>query len=153
MRRTALAIGIIAVAVCGCPKQQTVQEPVKQPVAEQPDKQPFNEQPQQQAPAVAAAQPDQPQQQEFVGSKGPVAEVWGWRVQIFVSSTIENARKVAEEARWKFGDQQIFVTEAYPYYKVQVGSNLTRQDADNLKARAKKLGYAQAYAVEMDLTR
>jgi len=158
MKRTALAIAAIAVAMCGCPKKQTVQEPVKQPVSELPAKQPFTEQPQAQSTAVAqpatpAPQAAPPQDQEFVGSKGPATEVWGWRVQIFVSSTIENARKVAEEARWKFGDQQIFITEAYPYYKVQVGSNLTRQDADNLKARAKKLGYAQAYAVEMDLTR
>jgi hypothetical protein len=157
MKRTIL-IGIIATAMCGCLKQQTVQEPVKSPVAEQPQKQPFTEQAQPAAPAAQPAQmtadpSDQPQDQQYVGSKGPATEVWGWRVQIFVSATRENARKVAEEARWKFGDQQIFITESYPYYKVQVGSNLTRQDADNLKARAKKLGYAQAYPVEVDLTR
>ncbi|HTY07998.1 MAG TPA: SPOR domain-containing protein [Candidatus Edwardsbacteria bacterium] len=156
MKRTVLAVAVIAVAMCGCPKSQTVQRPAVPPVAEQPAKAPFAEQPQP-TPAAPAAQPEQQpaaaQDEEFVGSKGPAAEVWGWRVQIFVSSTRENARKVAEEARWKFGDQQIFITEAYPYFKVQVGSNLTRQDAENLKARAKKLGYAQAYAVEVDLTR
>ncbi len=149
-----ILMGIIATAIWGC-QQQAVKEPVKSPVSEQSAKQPFTEQA---PPAVPAAQPatdqpDQPQDQQYVGSKGPAAEVWGWRVQIFVSATRENARKVAEEARWKFSDQQIFITEAYPYYKVQVGSNLTRQDADNLKARAKKLGYAQAYPVEVDLTR
>ncbi|MDI6739479.1 MAG: hypothetical protein QME74_03850, partial [Candidatus Edwardsbacteria bacterium] len=106
-----ICLFILITAMTGCVKKQAVQEPVKPPVAEEPKKAPFAEQP----------QPAGNKQSEFVGSKGPVAEVWGWRVQIFVSSTVENARKVAEEARWKFGDQQIFIAEAYPYYKVQVG--------------------------------
>ena len=150
MKSKIVIICAVALAACGCLKTQTVQEPVKPPVAEEPAKAPFVEQPQV---ATPVAQAEGEQRSEFVGSKGPVAEVWGWRVQIFVSATVENARKVAEEARWKFGDQQIFIAEAYPYYKVQVGVNLTRQDADRLKARAKQLGYAQAYAVEVDLTR
>ena len=58
---------------------------------------------------------------------------------------------MAEEARWKFHDQQIFMTDFEPYYKVQVGTNLTRQDADNLRARAKALGYTQAYVVEVQV--
>ena len=153
-----ILICAIAAAMCGCLKQQTVKAPERSPISEPPQKQPFTEQAQPAAPAAqqtqpVADQPDQPQDQQDTGSKGPAAEVWGWRVQVFVSATRENARKVAEEARWKFGDQQIFITESYPYYKVQVGSNLTRQDADNLKARAKILGYAQAYPVEVDLSR
>jgi hypothetical protein len=154
MRTSMVICCAVALAACGCLKTQAVKETVKPPVAEEPAKAPFAEQPQAAAPAAQPApQPDGEQRPEFTGSKGPVAEVWGWRVQIFVSATVENARKVAEEARWKFGDQQIFIAEAYPYYKVQVGVNLTRQDADRLKARAKQLGYAQAYAVEVDLTR
>jgi hypothetical protein len=155
MKIAILFVCAAALAACGCLKTQAVKEPVKPPVAEEPAKTPFAEQPAATPPAqaVPSPQPAGEQRPEFSGSKGPVAEVWGWRVQIFVSGTVENARKVAEEARWKFGDQQIFIAEAYPYYKVQVGVNLTRQDADRLKARAKQLGYAQAYAVEVDLTR
>lgn len=156
MKREMMLLCAVALAAGGCLKTQTVQEPAKPPVFEEPTKAPFAEQPQAATPSAQPTPSPQPageQRSEFVGSKGPVSEVWGWRVQIFVSSTLENARKVAEEARWKFGDQQIFIAEAYPYHKVQVGVNLTRQDADRLKARARQLGYAQAYAVEVDLTR
>lgn len=144
MRRIMLIACAAALAAGGCLKQQTVQEPVKQPVAEQPAREPFAERP--------AAEP-QPAAEPAGQPATPAAAAWGWRVQIFVSSTVENARKVAEEARWKFGDQQVFIAEAEPYYKVQVGANLDRQQADALKARARDLGYPQAYPVEVGPSR
>ncbi len=139
----------ILLALAGCSaKRQAVQEPVVQEQA----KAPFTEVSQ----TEPAAEPAQTQTEEavsspYAGSKGPVQNVWGWRVQIFASSTLENARNVAEDARWKFGDQQIYVSEAEPYYKVQVGNNLTRQDADNLKNRAKALGYKGVFVIEVNL--
>ena len=147
LRKFLIILSIAALAGCATHKQ-AVQEPVKQPAADTAKKPAFAERPQAPQPPPA---PAAPAEQEYTGSKGPVKEVWGWRVQIFVSSTLENARKVAEEARWKFHDQQIFMTDFEPYYKVQVGTNLTRQDADNLRARAKALGYTQAYVVEVQV--
>ncbi|HAD81462.1 MAG: hypothetical protein A2509_06895 [Candidatus Edwardsbacteria bacterium RIFOXYD12_FULL_50_11] len=140
-----LSIVLILAALAGCSAQKpAVPEPVKEPVVQEPAKEPFTEV----TPAPPA--PEAPGSQ-YVGSKGAVQSVWGWRVQIFASSTLENARKVAEDARWKFGDQQVYVSEAEPYYKVQVGNNLTRQDADNLKSRAKALGYKGIFVIEVNL--
>lgn len=118
-------------------------------------KQPLPE-PVKETPSTEAAQPAPAAQaeninQQYVGSRGVVKDVWGWRVQIFASGTLENARKVAEEARWRFGDQQVYLAEAYPYYKVQVGNNLTRQDAERLRIRAQKLGYQGVFIVEVNL--
>ena len=152
MSRVVSVAVLAGTVLCGCFNKQAVREPAKPPVAEEPKKEPFAEQP-----AAVPAQPvpqetaSQAPAQDFSGSRGAAPQAWGWRVQIFVSSTVENARKVAEEARWKFGDQQIFIVSSEPYYKVQVGANLTRQDAEQLKTRARQLGYQQAYPVEVDL--
>ena len=150
MKHQILLAAALPLLLAGCfGSKQEVQKPLAEPVAEAPAKTPFPEQP--------AAQTPAPQDNSGLpvpsGSKGPVQQVYGWRVQLFVSGTIENARRVAEEARWKFKDQQIYIAEALPYYKVQAGNCLTRQDADNLKQRAKALGYQGSFVVEMDLTR
>ncbi len=147
MKIKKLSVILLLAILAGCfGKKQAVQEPVKEPIAQEQAKQPFTEIP----PAEPAATPE-PQGSQYTGSKGPVQSVWGWRVQIFASATLENARKMAEEARWKFGDQQVFISEAEPYYKVQVGNNLTRQDADVLKRRAKALGYKGVFVIEVNL--
>jgi hypothetical protein len=157
MKHKILLAAALPLLLAGCfGNKQEVQKPLAEPVAEAPAKTPFPEQPAAQAPAPQSQAPA-PQDNSGMaipsGSKGPVNQVYGWRVQIFVSGSIENARRVAEEARWKFRDQQIYIAEALPYYKVQAGNCLTRQDADNLKVRAKALGYQGSFVVEMDLTR
>jgi len=166
MKQKILLAAALPLMLAGClGNKQEAQKPLGEPVAEAPAKTPFPEQTAALAPGPGSAQAPAPQPSETPapqdnsglpvpsGSKGPVPQVWGWRVQLFVSGSIENARKVAEEARWKFKDQQIYITEALPYYKVQAGNCLTRQDADNLKARAKDLGYQGSFAVEVELTR
>lgn len=145
MKHKILLAVVLPLLQAGCfGNKQEAQKPLGEPVAEASAKQPFTEV----APAAPAPEATGSQ---YVGSKGAVRSVWGWRVQIFASATLENARKVAEEARWKFGDQQIYVSEAEPYYKVQAGNNLTRQDADNLKSRAKALGYKGVFVIEVNL--
>lgn len=158
MKHKILLTAALSLLLAGCfGKKQEVQKPMAEPVAEAPAKTPFPEQPAAEAPAPQPAETPVPQANQGMpvpsGSKGPVQQVYGWRVQLFVSGTIENARRVAEEARWKFKDQQIYIAEALPYYKVQAGNCLTRQDADNLRARAKALGYQGSFVVEIDLTR
>lgn len=138
MRYRVLLLFLAGFFLVGCPKRQTVNQPVQEPAVQSETAKPFPEEPAPQ-PAATTAPPPQSRWQ-------PVS---GWRVQIFVSGTKENARRVAEEARWKFLDQQIFVAEQPPYYKVQVGNGLSRQAAENLKQKAKELGYQDAFAVEV----
>lgn len=146
MRHFAIPLMLGTLLFCGCPKTQTVQEPAKEPLTEtavaapQPGTAPapFPEQPVAANPAPAptpAAQPARPMS--------------GWRVQLFASGTRENARKVAEEARWKFPEQQIFIIEQEGLHKVQVGNGLGRAEADQLKQRAKEQGYPGAFAVDV----
>lgn len=135
-----------ALLFCGCPKKQTVQEPAKEPLAEaavaapQPGTAPapFPEQP-----AAANPAPTPPPAAQ------PARPISGWRVQLFASGTRDNARRVAEEARWKFSDQQLFIIEQEGLHKVQVGNGLGRAQADQLKQRAKEQGYPGAFAVEV----
>jgi hypothetical protein len=143
MKKT-LAIVLAAVILGGgCVSKN---RPIAEPVSESPAAGATPS-----APQPAADSQDNKTNDQYVGSRGAVQDVWGWRVQIFASGTLENARKVAEEARWKFGDQQVYVADLDPYYKVQVGNNLTRQEADRLKKRAQGLGYQGAFIVEVNL--
>lgn len=89
----------------------------------------------------------------------PVAEppvmapqkVYGFRVQIFASSTEENASRVAADAREVFNDR-IYVEYVAPYYKVRVGDYLTSEEVEPLKNKALNLGYRGAFIVETMVT-
>lgn len=146
MRYFSFSLMLGALLFCGCPKKQTVQEPAKETLTEtavpapQPGTAaaPFPEQP-----AAASPAPAQPPAAQ------PARPMSGWRVQLFASGTRDNARRVAEEARWKFPEQQIFIIEQEGLHKVQVGNGLGRAQADLLKQRAKEQGYAGAFAVDV----
>lgn len=75
------------------------------------------------------------------------AQIYGFRVQIFASSTQKNAERVADDARSSFGGK-IYVEYVAPYYKVRIGDCLTSEDAQVLKNKALKLGYRGAFIVE-----
>lgn len=79
-------------------------------------------------------------------SRAP-ASVLGFRVQIFASSTENNAAKVAADARSTFNDR-VYVDYIAPYYKVRVGDCLTREDAEMMKNQARTLGYRGAFIIE-----
>ena len=64
-------------------------------------------------------------------------QVQGYRVQIFLSSNLENAQKIVEEAHGVFSEQAYLEYDA-PYYKVRIGDCLTRREADLLREK----GYA-----------
>lgn len=76
----------------------------------------------------------------------PPASVLGFRVQIFASSTEQNANRIAGDARDTFGDA--YVEFVAPYYKVRVGNCLTREEAESLKSKALNMGYRGAFVVE-----
>jgi len=135
-----------AVLFVGCPKKQEMREPAKEPLTEtapaaaQPGTAPapFPEQPA----ATPAPQPEAP-------APARTATVMsGWRIQLFASGTRENARKVAEEARWKLPEHQVFIIEQDGLHKVQVGNGLSRLQADQLKQRAREQGFSGAFAIE-----
>lgn len=77
--------------------------------------------------------------------------VYGFRVQIFASSTEENATRVAGDAREAFNDR-VYVEYVAPYYKVRVGDYLTHQEVEPLKNKALSLGYRGAFIVETMVT-
>lgn len=78
-------------------------------------------------------------------------KVFGFRIQIFASSTEANAKRVADDARTVFA-QRVYSDYVPPYYKVRVGDCLTRGDADALKSKAMKSGYRDAFVVETMIT-
>jgi len=80
------------------------------------------------------------------------AQVFGFRIQIFASSTNNNANRVANDARAVFGNQSVYVDHVVPYYKVRVGDCLTREEAEALRRQALNLGFAGAFIVETMIT-
>jgi len=74
-------------------------------------------------------------------------KVYGFRVQLFASSTEKSASRVAADARTGF-KENIYVEYIPPYYKVRVGDCLTKEDAIALKSKALKLGYRGAFVIE-----
>lgn len=148
MKHWILPLIAVAALFFGCPKKQAVQDPAREPLTEtQPaaprpgqEPAPFPEQPAAQPQAPSAPPPAQAQ---------PARPLSGWRVQLFASGTRENARKVAEEARWKFPEHQMFIFEQGGLHKVQLGNGLDRAQADQLRQRAKDQGFPGAFAVEV----
>ena len=78
-------------------------------------------------------------------------QVYGFRVQIFASSTEENASRVAMDARDVF-NERVYVEYIAPYYKVRVGDYLTREEIEPLKNQALSAGYRGAFIVETMVT-
>ncbi len=78
-------------------------------------------------------------------------KVFGFRIQIFASSTEQNALKVADDAKSVF-TEKVYVEYVAPYYKVRVGNCLTREDAEALRGKAVKQGYQGAFIVETIIT-
>lgn len=79
------------------------------------------------------------------------ATVYGFRVQIFASSTQKGASKVADDARGIFGGK-VYIEHTPPYYKVRVGDCLTKEDAEALKNLAINKGFRGAFVVETMIT-
>jgi cell division septation protein DedD len=77
----------------------------------------------------------------------PPPSVYGFRVQIFASSTQKGANKVAEDARSLFGGK-VYIEHTPPYYKVRIGDCLTKEEAEALKNLAISKGYRGAFVVE-----
>ncbi len=74
-------------------------------------------------------------------------EALGFRIQIHAFFSKAGADAAAEKARLRF-PERVHVEYVAPYHKVRVGDCVTRAEADVLKARARQLGYTDAFTVE-----
>lgn len=81
----------------------------------------------------------------------PPLKVFGFRIQIFASSTGENANRVASDARSVL-TERVYVDYIAPYYKVRVGDCLTYEDAEAFKNKMLRQGYHGAFIVETMIT-
>jgi len=74
-------------------------------------------------------------------------ETLGFRVQIHAFQSKSGANGAADKARFQF-PERVYVEYIAPYYKVRVGDCMTRAEAEMLRARARQLGYGDAFIVE-----
>lgn len=78
---------------------------------------------------------------------GEVEEVLGYRVQIFTSDSEFDARAVEDQALLRF-DESVYLIFDSPNYKVRVGDCSSRAEANELRKKAVKLGYNDAWVVQ-----
>lgn len=81
------------------------------------------------------------------GSVKATEETAGFRVQIFATDLESEARTVEQEALIKFREGVYLVFDA-PNYKIRVGDCLSRPEANDLRDKAVKLGYRDAWVVQ-----
>ena len=99
-----------------------------------------------QAPAPPAAAPTTPAPSPVPDAAGPTAAAGVWRVQIFASPDRAQAERVGREASERLGASYVLAQDGN-LVKVQLGSFTREEDAQALKERAVKSGYAGAFRV------
>jgi hypothetical protein len=109
-------------------------------------------------PVIPVEETPPPEITEYIPPTLPTApptpsstKVFGFRIQIFASSTENNASRVADDAKTSF-PEYVYVEYVPPYYKVRIGDCLTREDAEILKNKALRLGYRGAFVIETMIT-
>jgi hypothetical protein len=103
-----------------------------------PDIEELSEEPVEETPAPPEPEPAEEPEPQIV---------YGYRVQVFASSTEQGAEKAAAAAREVFSEP-IYIEYVAPLYKVRVGDCFSRGEADALKKKAISLGYRDAWIVE-----
>jgi hypothetical protein len=71
----------------------------------------------------------------------------GYRVQLFVSTNYYEALTARDSAAVRLSDEIYFDYEQ-PYYKIRAGNFIDREKADEVRDRAKSLGYSDAWVVQ-----
>jgi hypothetical protein len=74
-------------------------------------------------------------------------EVQGFRIQVFASSSIDDASAAQIVAREKVVTDSVYVVYDPPVYKVRVGDYATRLEANQRLPRLVHLGYTDAWVV------
>jgi len=73
--------------------------------------------------------------------------VMGFRVQVFQSTSIEQANQLKDDLSLLLEDTEIYMEYDSPYYKVRVGDFLTRADANKMMNLLVDRGYKEAWVV------
>lgn len=93
--------------------------------------------------------------QEGLPSPGPPGDsleatgpgvIQGYRIQIFLSDSLQEAVRVMTEARGRF-QEEVYLEYDAPYYKVRVGDCQTEFEGQELLKVAHRLGYRDAWLV------
>jgi SPOR domain len=79
-----------------------------------------------------------------------VKEAEGFRVQILASNNIETASLTEQEAMARFASLgvKIYLIFEAPLYKIRVGDCVDRNAAEDLRDKAKEIGYGTAFIVK-----
>jgi hypothetical protein len=94
------------------------------------------------------AAPSSPIQNEGQGARAePLEVVPGFRVQVFSSSNIDQAKARRKEIEMRFPEVPFYLEYDAPSYKVRGGNFLTRFDADRFLKEITAEGYRDAWIV------
>jgi hypothetical protein len=84
-------------------------------------------------------------------ASAPADTTWttveGYRVQVYLSTTREQADAAAERARQRFPSDSVYVVFQAPWHKVRVGDFRTWQEVTAKVEEAKGKGYPDAFPV------
>ncbi len=72
---------------------------------------------------------------------------WGYRIQIYSTLQQDEAEAEAQRAREKNPEDKVYIEFDPPYYKVRVGNCSNSDEAEEVLARLKRMGYSNAWIV------
>jgi hypothetical protein len=81
--------------------------------------------------------------------RGPRKE---YQVQVAITPSAEEAEDFKGRLGELLPEEDIFVIFTSPYYRIRVGHNVRREDADALLARLHGLGYTGAMVIPVTIT-
>lgn len=73
--------------------------------------------------------------------------VQGFRVQVSSTTDYYAALRIRNDALARF-DQEVYLDFDPPYYKIRIGDFLDRQDAEEMKNYARRMGFPEAWVVQ-----
>jgi hypothetical protein len=82
-----------------------------------------------------------------IANPAPRELIPGFRVQIFASTSIDEATKQKEAAEGLFPDEWLYIVYDPPTYKVRAGNFITRFDADRFLKQSSQDGFRDAWIV------
>ena len=87
------------------------------------------------------------QVESFTPGARVVQRVMGYKVQLFSSTDIEEARFYQDSLRVMFPSDSVELAYDAPAYKIRIGNFLERKDAEVMKRALQELGWSSAWIV------
>jgi hypothetical protein len=104
--------------------------------------------------------PDAPTRENGAGNRGPaltadttgavqasLEQEQGFRVQLFATPSIDEAKAKKEEAETQFPEERFYMEYDAPTYKIRAGNFKTRFDADRFARQLIEKGFPDSWAV------